>query len=195
MVPTEIERKYTINHLPKEIDNILKITQKHIYRDPVCSIRVRKSEDLSMNEVKYTHTIKAKGKETEIFSITELEKEITEEQFEEVKPFKGSNIIEKYRVIIPLEDGLKAEVDIFEKKLKGLIIAEVEFESIEQAKNFKMPSWFEKEVPHNEFSNRKISTKTRKEILEMIGKKQLSINENILKEFQKAINRRKNNSI
>ena len=137
MVPTEIERKYTINHLPKEIDNILKITQKHIYRDPVCSIRVRKSEDLSMNEVKYTHTIKAKGKETEIFSITELEKEITEEQFEEVKPFKGSNIIEKYRVIIPLEDGLKAEVDIFEKKLKGLIIAEVEFESIEQAKTSK----------------------------------------------------------
>ena len=47
MVPTEIERKYTINHLPKEIDNILKITQKHIYRDPVCSIRVRKSQDLS----------------------------------------------------------------------------------------------------------------------------------------------------
>ena len=191
MVPTEIERKYTINYLPNEIKKIFKITQKHIYRDSVCSIRVRKSEDLSTNEVKYTHTIKAKGKETEIFSITELEKEITEEQFEEVKPFKGSNIIEKYRVIIPLEDGLKAEVDIFEKKLKGLIIVEVEFESVEQAKTFKMPSWFEKEVPHNEFSNRKMSTKTRKEILELIGKKQLAINEQILKEF---IKRMKNNS-
>lgn len=185
MLPTEIERKYTINHLPKEVDNILKITQKHIYRDPVCSIRVRKSLDLATNEAKYTHTIKAKGKDIEKFSIIELEKEITEEQFEEVKPFKGSSIIEKYRIIIPLEDGLKCEVDIFDKKLKGLIIAEVEFASIEQAENFKIPSWFEKEVSHNEFSNRKMSTKTRKEILEMIGKKQLSINENILKEFQK----------
>ena len=185
MVPTEIERKYTINHLPKEIDNILKITQKHIYRDSVCSIRVRKTLKLSTNEAIYTHTIKAKGKDIEKFSIIELEKEITEEQFEEVKPFKGSTTIEKYRIVIPLEDGLKAEVDIFEKKLKGLIIAEVEFESIEQAKKFKMPSWFEKEVPHNEFSNRKMSTKTRKEILEMIGKKQLSINEKILKELKK----------
>ena len=191
MVPTEIERKYTINHLPKEIDKILKITQKHIYRDPVCSIRVRKSQDLATYGAIYTHTIKAKGKDIEKFSIIELEKEITEEQFEEVKPFKGSTTIEKYRIIIPLEDGLKAEVDIFEKKLKGLIIAEVEFESVEQAKNFKMPSWFEKEVPHNEFSNRKMSTKTRKEILEMIGKKQVQINEKVLIDFQK---RMKNNS-
>lgn len=88
-------------------------------------------------------------------------------------------------MIIPLEDGLKAEVDIFEKKLKGLIIVEVEFESIEQAKKFKMPSWFNNEVDHNSFSNRKMSTKTRKEILELIGKKQLAINEKILKEFLK----------
>ena len=63
----------------------------------------------------------------------------------------------------------------------------MEFESVEQAKNFKMPSWFEKEVAHNEFSNRKMSTKTRKEILELIGKKQLAINEQIFKEFRKRM--------
>ena len=50
-----------------------------------------------------------------------------------------------------------------------------------------MPSWFEKEVPHKEFSNRKISTKTRREVLELIGKKQLAINEKILKEFRKRM--------
>ena len=183
MVPTEIERKYTINYLPKEIKKIFKITQKHIYRDPVCSIRVRKSLNILTNKVIYTHTIKANGKNTQKFSTIELEKNITEEQYESLNPFKGSQTIEKYRLIIPLENGLKAEVDIFEKKLKGLIIAEVEFESVEQAEKFKMPSWFEKEVPHKEFSNRKISTKSRKEVLELIGKKQLVINEKILKEF------------
>ena len=62
----------------------------------------------------------------------------------------------------------------------------MEFESVEQAKKFKMPFWFEEEVSHNEFSNRKMSTKTRKEILELIEKKQLAINEKILKEFNEG---------
>ena len=187
MLPTEIERKYTIKYLPDEINNILKITQKHIYRDPICSIRVRKSLDLSTNEAKYTHTIKAKGKDIEKFSIIELEKEITEKEFEELKPFKGSTTIEKYRIRVPLEDGLKAEIDIFEKNLEGLIIAEVEFKDIEQAENFEMPSWFNKEVSHNEFSNRKMSTKTNEEIIELVGENQLKINEKIFKDFQKEL--------
>ena len=50
-----------------------------------------------------------------------------------------------------------------------------------------MPPWFEKEVPHKDFSNRKMSTISRKELLELVGKKQLAINEKILKEFRKRI--------
>ena len=187
MLPTEIERKYTINFLPKKIEKILMITQKHIYKDSIYSIRVRKSENLSTNETLYTHTIKAKGNNINKFSTIELEKNITQEQYETSNPFKGSEIIEKYRLIISLENGLKAEVDIFQKRLKGLIIAEVEFESVEQAEKFKTPPWFEKEVPHKDFSNRKMSTISRKELLELVGKKQLAINEKILKEFRKRI--------
>lgn len=187
MLPTEIERKYTINYLPNNIKCILKITQKHIYRDSICSIRVRRSIDLYSKEEKYTHTIKTKGENLEKFSTIELENDITREQFENLVPFKGSQTIEKYRLIVPLENGLKAEIDIFERKLRGLIVAEVEFENIEQAENFKMPSWFEKEISHKEFSNRRISTKSRREILDLIGKKQLAINERILKELKKSI--------
>ena len=187
MLPTEIERKYTINFLPKKIEKILMITQKHIYKDSICSIRVRKSENLNTNEIVYTHTIKAKGNNINKFSTIELEKNITKDQYEASNPFKGSETIEKYRLIIPLENGLKAEVDIFQKRLKGLIIAEVEFESVEQAEKFKMPPWFEKEVLHKDFSNRKMSTISRKELLELVGKKQLAINEKILKEFRKRI--------
>lgn len=185
MLPTEIERKYTINYLPSNIKDIYKITQKHIYRDPICSIRVRRSININTKEETYTHTIKTKGENIEKFSSIELEKIITKEQFEGLNPFWGSQIIEKYRLIIPLENGLKAEVDIFEKKLRGLIVAEVEFEDLEQAENFKMPSWFEKEVSHKEFSNRRISTKSRRQILDLIGKKQLLINEKILKDLKR----------
>ena len=185
MLPTEIERKFTINYLPNSIQNIYKITQKHIYRDAICSIRVRRSINFNTKDETYTHTIKTKGEKLEKFSTIELEREITKEQFEGVNPFWGSQTIEKYRIIIPLENGLKAEVDIFEKRFRGLIVAEVEFETIEQAENFKMPSWFEKEVSHKEFSNRRISTKSRHQILDLIGKKQLLTNEKILKDLKR----------
>lgn len=184
MLPTEIERKFIIKYLPKNIKQILKITQKHIYKDMVCSIRVRRSEDIKTNRKIYTHTIKAKGKNIQKYSVTELEKQISEEEFKKVRPFKGSNTIEKYRCIIPIENGLKAEVDIFTQKLRGLIIVEVEFKNLEQAKNFQMPEWFLKEVPHKDFSNRKLSTKTREEVLNLVGNEQLKINERIYKELK-----------
>ena len=43
MLPMEIERKFTINYLPDNIKSVTKITQKHIFKDMVCSIRVRRS--------------------------------------------------------------------------------------------------------------------------------------------------------
>lgn len=184
MIPTEIERKFVINQLPENIESIKKITQKHIYRDLVCSIRVRRSEDLTSKKIQCTHTIKAKGEEQQKYSIYELERSITEAEFNEFKPYDGSKLIEKYRCIIPIENDLKVELDIFGDWMKGLIVAEVEFKNLEDAENFKLPEWFEKEKNHTEFSNRKLSTKTREELLEMIGEEQLKKNEKILNEFE-----------
>ena len=167
MLPTEIERKFTIKYLPEKIEKIKMITQKHIFKDMVCSIRVRETVDIKTKEKIYTHTIKYRGENLEKHSIIELEKEISEKEYNMLKPFRGSRIIKKYRCIVPLENGLKAEVDIFDGWMAGLIIAEVEFKDSKQAEDFKMPSWFEKNVPHGEFSNRMLSTKTRREILQM----------------------------
>lgn len=182
MVSMEIERKFTIKYLPKEIESIKRITQKHIFKDMVCSIRVRRSIDLFTKEKVFTHTIKAREENMQKYSICELEKTITEEEYNSLYPFKGSKIIDKYRCIVPIGDNLKAEVDIFDGWMKGLVIAEVEFNSVEQADNFKMPDWFEKNVPHREFSNRKLSTSSREEILRMVGKAQLELNQKIFKE-------------
>ena len=161
MLPKEIEKKFTISYLPDEIKKITKIKQKHIYKDSVCSIRVRKSINLKTHETIYTHTIKTRREDDGNFSVTELEREIKKSEYDKLKPFVGSKIIEKDRCIIPLEKGLFAEVDIYYGNLKGLIIAEVEFDSINQAENFRMPYWFKKEVFHKDFSNRKISTLPR----------------------------------
>ena len=187
MPPTEIERKFTIKYLPKEIESIKQIAQKHIFKDMVCSIRVRRSIDLFTQEKIFTHNIKARGEKNQKYSIYELEKQITENGFNKLQPFKDSKIIEKYRCIVPIGHDLKAEVDIFFFFLKGLVIAEVEFKNSKQAELFKMPRWFEKPVPHREFSNRSLSTKSRKEILKMIGEAQLATNEKIFNELQKRI--------
>ena len=60
--------------------------------------------------------------------------------------------------MLPLADGLKAELDIFEGKLSGLVFVEVEFESEEQAVCFQPPQWFGEEVSDQEcFSNAYLS--------------------------------------
>ena len=191
MLPKEIEKKFTINYLPDEIKKIIKIKQKHVYKDSVCSIRVRKSINLNTNKTKYTHTIKVRRKEDEKYSITELERDISKTEYDKLKPFEGSKVIDKHRCIIPLENELFAEVDIYYGDLKGLIIAEVEFKNTKQAENFKMPSWFKKEVMHKDYSNRKISTLPREEILKLIGKRQLAINKKIYQFYEKKVKSKK----
>lgn len=184
MIPIEIERKFTIKYLPKEVESIKKITQKHIFKDMICSIRVRKSIDMFTGNKIFTHTIKARTEKQQKYSICELERNISEEDYNKLQPFEGSRIIEKYRCIVPLKNGLKAEVDIFEGWMEGLIIAEVEFQNVEQAENFVIPEWFDNCVPNREFSNRRLSTATRKEILDMIGCAQLEVNKKILKDLK-----------
>ena len=68
------------------------------------------------------------------------------------------NLVTKRRYIIPLTDtegttgdkqkdaGLKIELDVFEGLYQGLIYAEVEFETKEDADNFVAPAWFTRDV-------------------------------------------------
>lgn len=41
---------------------------------------------------------------------------------------------------------LEAELDVFQGRLLGLVFAEVEFTSVEEANNFHKPTWFGKDV-------------------------------------------------
>lgn len=187
MLPMEIERKFAINYLPDNIKSVTRITQKHIFKDRVCSIRVRRSIDMYTGEKIFTHTIKARKEKLEKYSICELEKKITEEEYNKSRPFRGSRPIQKYRCVVPIQDGLKVEVDVFEGWLKGLIIAEVEFKSSKQAEDFKMPNWFKEPIENKAFSNRALSTKSRHEVLNMIGREQFGINKRILNYLQKRV--------
>ena len=58
---------------------------------------------------------------------------------------EGTPVIKK-RYLVPLAEGLTAEVDIYEGELTGLMTTEVEFPSLEAAESFSAPQWFGKDV-------------------------------------------------
>lgn len=78
---------------------------------------------------------------------SEAETAISPELFAALWPLTDGRRIEKRRLLVPLEGGpLVAEVDVFEGALAGLVVAEVEFGSVEAATAFTPPAWFGPEV-------------------------------------------------
>jgi CYTH domain-containing protein len=132
----EIERKYLISALPFHLADFdyNEIEQGYISIDPV--IRIRKKNK------KYYLTCKSKG----LLKREELELSISEDTYFNLLKKIDYKLIKKKRYYIPLNMGLIAELDIFEDFLEGLQIAEVEFDTEENAQSFKPPHWFGKEV-------------------------------------------------
>lgn len=134
----EIEKKFLVNYIPDLKDcKCFYIKQGYISTNPV--LRIRQKDE------KYIFTFKGKGD----ISREEIEKEITKEEFDNLwLKIEGQPII-KSRYIIPLENGLIAELDIYDGNLKGFKNVEVEFDSIEEAENFIPPDWFGEDITKN----------------------------------------------
>ena len=130
----EIERKFTIKELP-DLSNYQykKLTQAYLNTDPV--IRIRREDE------KYVLTYKGKG----FLAREEHNLPLNADSFEHLLPKADGLIISKTRYLIPYENYL-IELDIFDGDLAPLIMAEVEFESEEEAHAFVPPSWFDKDV-------------------------------------------------
>jgi len=76
---------------------------------------------------------------------TEQEVELDREQFEALWPLTSGRRIEKDRTVIG--DGDRTiELDVFDSELRGLVVAEVEFEDEAEAMAFVPPGWFGREV-------------------------------------------------
>ena len=132
----EIERKFLLHELPNDIDKYehADIEQAYISVDPTIRLRKRNNE--------FYLTVKQSG----LLARDETEFSITEAQFNHLWKKIETNIIRKTRILIPLQDGLTAEADIYHDVLQGLMTVEVEFENIEQANRFNPPNWFGMDV-------------------------------------------------
>ena len=91
----------------------------------------------------------------------EREVELDETQFEALWPATEGRRLRKRRYVIPY-GNFEIELDVYGGELEGLVIAEVEFESEEQADRFGPPGWFGREVTGEDaFTNRSLATRGR----------------------------------
>ena len=188
----EIERKYVVNYLPKnlKIANILDIEQAFIYKDVNTVIRIRKVKNRKTNTIEYIYTVKTKGdieyhKNSDVSKVYEIESSIQEDKYDELIKNKISNIIRKLRMVIPIENNLNIEIDIYNDYLEGLLTAEIEFPNEDIANTFEKTEWLGKEIGHKEFSNWKLSNMTKEEWISKVPKNQLENNQKIIQDLKK----------
>ena len=128
----EIERKYLIKKLPEDLAQYphMEMEQAYLCTEPV--VRVRKEgED-------YVLTYKSKG----LMVREEYNLPLTKESYEHLLEKADGTVITKTRYRIPEKNGLTIELDVFHGRYGGLLLAEVEFATEEEANSYCPPEWF-----------------------------------------------------
>ncbi len=154
----EIERKFLVDmtQIPYNLKTatVNYIEQAYLCTGPVVRIR-KENED-------YYLTYKSKGNnEKWMLAHEEYNLPLTKEAYEHLKEKADGNIITKKRYVLPLENQLFIELDVFEGKFDGLILAEVEFPDIESAENFIAPDWFTEDVTYDTQYHNSVMSKAK----------------------------------
>ena len=132
----EIERKFLVKKLPENLKNYesKKIAQGYLCTAPVVRIR-RSNED-------YYLTYKGKG----LMVREEYNLPLNEASYLHLKEKADGVILSKTRYLLPLDNGLTIELDVFDAPYEGLYLAEVEFPDEDSANHFLPPAWFGEDV-------------------------------------------------
>ena len=149
----EIERKFLLKQVPENL-NVYPyhlIEQAYLCTDPV--VRIRRQDDT------YYMTYKGSG----LMSREEYNLPLNKEAYEHLLPKTDGNVISKIRYLIPLspeeinpeclsllgDTALTIELDAFAPPFAPLLLAEIEFPTVEAANAFRMPDWFLEDVTQN----------------------------------------------
>jgi len=154
----EIERKFTLKRLPKDLE---KYPCHHIEQAYLCTgpvVRIRKQDE------EYYLTYKGGG----MMAREEYNLPLSKDAYYHLRTKADGNIISKTRYLIPLENPsfmegaskppadykLTIELDVFDAPFAPLVMAEVEFGSQEAARTFLPPDWFDQDVTfHRAYHN------------------------------------------
>lgn len=145
----EIERKFLIDGGKFDYSSYpcKELTQGYLSTAPV--VRVRQDGD------DYYLTYKGAG----MLAREEYNLPLNKESFEHLIKKADGIVIKKTRYLIPF-DPYTIELDVFHNELAPLIMAEVEFPSIEEANSFTPPDWFLEDVTNDpKYHNSNMSKK------------------------------------
>ncbi len=152
----ETERKFLIMN---PIGDYREYPSRHIEQAYLCTqgctIRIRKLDDTCYLTLKQNLSKQFGG-----LAIVnhEVEEEIPLSAYEHLLTKVEGQLVRKTRYYIPHEDHT-IELDVFEGCLSGLIVAEIEYESIADVESVSIPNWFGPEVTHDKrFRNSYLST-------------------------------------
>ena len=136
-MPIEIERKFCVQEMPNlTAHSGVAIAQGYLAVDATgIEIRVRRKGGQYYQTVKTGMGIKR----------IEVEMALTRTQFDILWPLTAGKRIKKVRYEL-IEGKWTIELDVYRGRLKGLVIAEVEFESVTESARFVPPPWFGREV-------------------------------------------------
>ena len=150
-MPSEIERKFLLPAAPDWLADhaATRIEQGYLAIDAGTEVRLRRAgEELTL-------TVKRGGGEVR----EEVEVFLGPGQFNRLWALTEGRRLVKTRHIVPLGDRLRAEVDVYEGSLAGLVTAEVEFESRARSRSFRGRKWMGEEVTGDPgYSNRNLAS-------------------------------------
>ena len=139
----EIERKFILERLPAAAQNATVVHLEQGYlalEEEGNEVRLRRADE------RYTLTVKGQGE----LARRELETGLTPEQFQALWPGTEGRRLRKDRYRLDYEDHT-VEIDVYHEPLRGLLLAEVEFDSKKEADAFEPPAWMGREVTHLNF--------------------------------------------
>jgi CYTH domain-containing protein len=130
----EIERKFLLERLPDGLPEGERIRQGYLaIADDGVEVRVRERAGTA------TLTIKSGPAHVRV----EEEMEIGMARFESLWPLTEGRRIAKTRHVLPLAEGVEAEIDVYDD---GLLVAEIEFPDDAASEAFTQPGWLGREV-------------------------------------------------
>lgn len=135
----EIERKFLVKSLPEGLQEGRPIMQGYLAHDEHTEVRIRQYGGNHFLTIKEGSGLTRQ--ETEI--------EISPLQFQALWPSTAGRRVEKVRSLVR-HGGFQIELDRYLGTLEPLLIAEVEFSSVEESERFVKPDYFGQEVTEEE---------------------------------------------
>ena len=140
----EIERKFLIDRFPEHLTLKEESTMYQGYISVMPAVRIRKK--VSEKGTSYKMTIKSSGEMVR----HEIEFSIPEEKYNELQEVFCPRPIVKLKRNYILHDGKTLECNLVDEGSETeFMYAEIEFDSVEEAENYPLPDFLNKEVTHD----------------------------------------------